>query len=101
MPMKPTTHLARRAKTSACDRFRGSASERGYDHAWRKLRLQALMRDMYICQMCNRPAGKSAHVDHIIPKSRGGKDELSNLQTLHGSCHQRKTNAESGEFFQK
>lgn len=30
-------------------------------------------------------------VDHIIPKSLGGKDEYSNLQLLHGHCHDAKT----------
>ena len=98
MPMKPTTHLSKQSKGSACDRFRGSSADRGYDHTWRKLRLQALIRDMYVCQMCGKPAGKSAHVDHIIPKSRGGKDEMSNLQTLHAVCHQRKTNSEAKDI---
>jgi len=30
-------------------------------------------------------------VDHIIPKSRGGKDEYKNLQLLHRHCHDEKT----------
>jgi RNA-directed DNA polymerase len=30
-------------------------------------------------------------VDHIIPKSLGGKDEYKNLQLLHGHCHDTKT----------
>jgi RNA-directed DNA polymerase len=30
-------------------------------------------------------------IDHVIPKSRGGKDEMSNLQALHRHCHHRKT----------
>ncbi|MDJ0746681.1 MAG: HNH endonuclease signature motif containing protein [Xenococcaceae cyanobacterium MO_167.B27] len=30
-------------------------------------------------------------VDHIIPKSRGGKDTYLNLQLLHRHCHDEKT----------
>ena len=30
-------------------------------------------------------------VDHIIPKSKGGKDEYINLQLLHRHCHDEKT----------
>jgi RNA-directed DNA polymerase len=30
-------------------------------------------------------------VDHIIPKSQGGKDEYKNLQLLHRHCHDVKT----------
>jgi RNA-directed DNA polymerase len=30
-------------------------------------------------------------VDHIIPKSKGGKNEYKNLQLLHRHCHDEKT----------
>ncbi|WP_096608375.1 HNH endonuclease [Calothrix sp. NIES-2100] len=30
-------------------------------------------------------------VDHIIPRSKGGKDEYKNLQVLHKHCHDTKT----------
>ncbi|HEY9692456.1 MAG TPA: HNH endonuclease signature motif containing protein, partial [Oculatellaceae cyanobacterium] len=30
-------------------------------------------------------------IDHIIPKSRGGKNEYKNLQLLHRHCHDEKT----------
>ena len=30
-------------------------------------------------------------VDHIIPKSRGGKDNYGNWQLLHVHCHDQKT----------
>ncbi|MGI2909590.1 group II intron reverse transcriptase/maturase [Tolypothrix sp. VBCCA 56010] len=36
-------------------------------------------------------------VDHIIPKSKGGKDEYKNLQLLHRHCHDTKT-ANDGSF---
>ncbi|WP_066384243.1 MULTISPECIES: group II intron reverse transcriptase/maturase [unclassified Anabaena] len=34
-------------------------------------------------------------VDHIIPKSQGGKDEYKNLQLLHRHCHDTKTARDS------
>ena len=36
-------------------------------------------------------------VDHIVPKSKGGKDTYSNLQLLHRHCHDTKT-ASDGSF---
>ena len=30
-------------------------------------------------------------VDHIIPRSKGGKNEYKNLQLLHASCHDEKS----------
>ena len=30
-------------------------------------------------------------IDHIIPKSLGGKDKYTNLQLLHRHCHDKKT----------
>jgi len=35
--------------------------------------------------------GDVLEVDHIIPKSLGGKDEYKNLQLLHRHCHDIKT----------
>jgi 5-methylcytosine-specific restriction endonuclease McrA len=47
-----------------------------------------LLRDNYQCQMCGAVVhGKLAHVDHIVPKSKGGSDEVSNLRCLCVSCH--------------
>ena len=50
-----------------------------------------LLRDGYQCQACGAVVhGKAAHVDHIVPKSKGGSDLASNLQVLCLSCHSRK-----------
>jgi RNA-directed DNA polymerase len=35
--------------------------------------------------------GDIFEIDHIIPKSKGGKDNYQNLQLLHGHCHDSKT----------
>lgn len=77
------------------DNSRGTAAERGYGARWRRLRMMILRRDP-ICRMCNRAA--SVHVDHIVPRARGGQDTDGNLQGLCPSCHSRKTAREDGGF---
>jgi len=54
----------------------------------KKLRFEVFKRDSFTCQYC----GKSApdvilHVDHIDPKSRGGKDSITNLITSCKDCN--------------
>ncbi|MCG5061325.1 MAG: group II intron reverse transcriptase/maturase [Limnoraphis sp. WC205] len=46
-----------------------------------------------ICTHCNLHFREDdvMEVDHIIPKSKGGKDEYKNLQLLHRHCHDEKT----------
>ena len=52
-------------------------------------RVQVFKRDNFTCQMCNatKQGGAILEVDHIIPISRGGTDDLDNLQTLCSKCN--------------
>jgi RNA-directed DNA polymerase len=50
------------------------------------LRLQVYKRDGYLCQYCKVPGGR-LDPHHILPRGRGGRDELSNLVSLHRLCH--------------
>lgn len=77
------------------DQARGTPAQRGYGKAWRKLRQIILNRDP-VCRSCSRAA--STDVDHIRPRSKGGKDDPANLQGLCHSCHSRKTASEDGGF---
>jgi RNA-directed DNA polymerase len=45
------------------------------------------------CSHCNNyfKDGDSIEIDHIIPKSKGGKDTYDNWQLLHRHCHDTKT----------
>lgn len=45
-------------------------------------------RDNYRCRSCS--GTKYLTVDHIIPISKGGTDDLSNLQTLCRACNSSK-----------
>jgi len=101
MPIKPPTFRLTPNRQGSPGRTpdpRESASRRGYGSTWRRLRKLVLARDCYLCQLCLQPAGKSAHVDHIVPRSRGGKDSLDNLQTLCACCHNRKTAREDRRY---
>jgi hypothetical protein len=57
------------------------------------LRHEVFKRDGYRCVECGAAkAETSLHVDHRIPVSRGGADELDNLQTLCRNCNLAKSN---------
>jgi len=53
------------------------------------MRYEVLARDGYRCCICGRNASDDVklHVDHIIPVSKGGKTEMSNLRTLCADCN--------------
>ncbi len=58
------------------------------------MRYDVLRRDGFRCVLCGMSAkdGAVLHVDHIIPVSKGGKTELSNLRTLCEKCNIGKSN---------
>lgn len=47
--------------------------------------------DGFKCKLCGRgPPEVSLHIDHWIPKARGGLDVYENLVTLCSTCNQSK-----------
>jgi hypothetical protein len=52
--------------------------------------LRALQRNL--CFYCDGPLGEHAPVDHFIPWSRTGSDDLFNLVVAHQSCNSGKSN---------
>jgi len=61
-------------------------------------------RDRFLCQQCLRDGrlkavdlhGRNAgHCDHIVPEAEGGKTVATNLETLCGVCHRRKSSQEA------
>ena len=51
------------------------------------------------CQLCGISAKeRPIDVDHIIPRSRGGKTELANLQALCSKCNRSKRNQDDTDF---
>lgn len=75
-----------------------SRHKRGYNSRWDRIRLQALKRDHYLCQPCQTKGRvtPAKEVDHIVPKSKGGTDDLTNLQSICIDCHTAKTAQDEG-----
>ena len=71
----------------------GSTTERGYGHAWRKLREFILKRDNYLCLVCAEQGRltEATEVDHKLNKAKGGTDDHDNLQSICSACHKEKT----------
>ncbi len=63
------------------------------------IRYEVLSRAKFRCELCGTSADeKSIEVDHIFPKSLGGKDDLSNYQALCYSCNSAKRNTDDTDF---
>lgn len=64
---------------------------RAYPDDWDARRRAVYERDNYRCQNCGAlggPRGEAVlHAHHVVPKSKGGTNQLRNLQTLCSQCH--------------
>jgi len=52
--------------------------------SWRRMRKEVMERDAWTCQYCGEPA---EHIDHIIPRLHGGRDEHDNLVAACATCN--------------
>jgi 5-methylcytosine-specific restriction protein A len=66
------------------ERARGTRTSRGYDNNWLRLSANAIAQHPY-CSNCRSTEDLTA--DHIVPKSKGGRNVLSNVQVLCRSCN--------------
>lgn len=59
--------------------------------------------DLTICSICGDPLdgtpSKDIHIDHIVPKSRGGTHELHNLQVVCKTCNSLKSDMTMDEMY--
>jgi len=88
------------------EEFEKERGERIWEHRKRghrpisgSIRFEVLRRASFRCESCGISAEeKSIEVDHIHPKSLGGKDDLSNYQALCFSCNAAKRNTDKTDF---
>lgn len=54
-----------------------------------KVRFLILKRDKYVCQICGRSGanGYQLHIDHKVPRAKGGSDSMDNLWVLCSICN--------------
>lgn len=63
-----------------------------------RTRFEVLKRDGFRCAYCGTVSeAASLHVDHIVPKSKGGGDELTNLITACDKCNLGKSDKPLGD----
>ena len=106
MPVRPTRHKAFSSITKKHNQptQRGRYGKGRGGRPWERKRERIFERDNFICQMC-KSEGKLKAVelhgpnhgicDHIIPMSKGGTSDESNLQTLCQECDSIKSEKEA------
>lgn len=63
------------------------------------LRYKVLKKSKHRCELCGATKyDRPLDVDHIIPRSKGGKSEESNLQVLCSKCNRSKKNQDDTDF---
>jgi len=100
----------RRELLALCDqRLADFLSKRG-DRVWQhrssadgyvpgSVRYEVLKRAKYRCELCGVHEDQAAlHVDHIIPRARGGSDDISNFQSLCVTCNTSKRDRDDTDF---
>lgn len=87
-------------------RHRSSQTERDGENGirirgdrWAEIRNKVYARDDYTCAYCGERGGR-LECDHVIPVSRGGSNELTNLVTACFSCNRSKHNRTPEEWLQ-
>ena len=76
-----------------------SHRRRGHRPISGSIRYEVLSRAKFKCELCGISADeKSIEVDHIFPKSLGGKDDIANFQALCYSCNAAKRNTDDTDF---
>jgi 5-methylcytosine-specific restriction endonuclease McrA len=65
----------------------------------RRRRVRALLaRDGDLCWLCSKPLDGDATLDHVVPRSKGGKNGLENLRLAHKGCNGARGNADAAQM---
>jgi ATP adenylyltransferase len=63
------------------------------------VRYEVLRRAKHRCELCGAHEEQAAlHVDHIVPRAKGGSDDLSNFQALCVTCNTNKRDRDDTDF---
>jgi ATP adenylyltransferase len=63
------------------------------------IRYEVLKRAKFRCELCGISAEvKALEVDHILPRNKGGTDDISNFQSLCYSCNAMKRDTDDTDF---
>ena len=80
----------------------GSTGQQAYgkrDPIPARTRYMVLERDGYTCQYCGAKAPRAElHIDHIVPVSKGGTSDMSNLVTACVECNLGKSDLDTTRF---
>lgn len=69
------------------------------DYVPGSVRYEVLKRAKWRCELCGTSSEvRALDVDHVVPVSRGGKNDLSNYQALCTTCNQNKGNRDATDF---
>jgi 5-methylcytosine-specific restriction protein A len=97
----PPGTLTAKERRKVYDQRRGKTAERGYDTAWKRLRIEYLA--MHVFCECDDHKGKdlralSEVVDHIVPIADNPDSRLdwANLRAMTKRCHDKHTAATRG-----
>lgn len=77
-------------------RYRTAPNPKRYIPVKRKVRNEVMEKYEYKCVWCGTQ--KNLSIDHILPRSRGGKDDIQNLSVACRSCNTRKGSKTAEEF---
>lgn len=63
------------------------------------VRYEVLKRARYRCELCGAHEGQAAlHIDHIVPRAKGGSDDISSFQALCVTCNTNKRDRDNTDF---
>lgn len=70
------------------NRWRGKPISVGRKSSYKKQKKHIITRDGTKCFVCGKPLELDITLEHLIPLSSGGKNELSNMVLVHSDCNQ-------------